>query len=252
MRLYKYLLLILISSIFISCSLISNNKIVNVHIAEPYPFEIEANKALWYKISYNGTDGSIVSKNIPKGVHDFKIEVPKNSNTYIIAQVLGDYFPQGGVVDSSTTDKVILTYDEGYLVEYLLSITKENNEALKCLNYEKLSQILKDRKLLMNFDKLMLAKAILSGELSLSSIYTSNNIRVDLEQLPQGYWISDYPKDGSFWISQFQEKKVILSLNDGIHSFLNIDSGYICKIVVDSREGRYFISIKEIPTELNN
>ncbi|MBK5201599.1 MAG: hypothetical protein JJE21_08755 [Spirochaetaceae bacterium] len=232
--------------------MISNNKVVKVHIAESYPFEIEACRSLWYKISYNGVNGSIVSKKMPKGVHDFSIEVPKNSNTYVIAQVLGDYFPQGGVIDTSTKNKIILTYDLGYLVQYILSIEKNNNEALKYLNFKKLSQMLKDNKLLINFDKLTLARALLNGTLDQNSIYTANNVRVDLDQLPQGYWVSDYPKEGSFWISQFQDKKVILSLNDGIHTFLNIDNGFLCKIIVDSRMNKYFISIKTVPQEISS
>lgn len=251
MKVFSCLFFIFAIVLFQSCSMFSNNKLVDVHISESYPFEIEACKSLWYKISYNGVNGLIITKHISKGVHDFKIEVPKNSNTYIIAQVLGDYFPQGGVVDSSTNTQVRLTYDLGYLVQYILSIEKNNNDAFKRLNFKKLSQLLKDRKLLLNFDKLTLARAILKGTLDNNSIYTSNNVRVDLDQLPQGYWVSDYPKEGSFWISQFKNKKVILSLNDGIHYFINIDNGFLCKIIVDSRMNRYFISIKNVPKEIS-
>lgn len=243
-----FLLILLL--FFQSCSMLSNNKLVNVHIAEAYPFELEACKSLSYKISYNDVNGTIKTKIVNNGNHDFIIEVPKNSNTYIIAQVLGDYFPQGGVIDTSINNKIILTYDFGYLVQYLLSLVKNNPEALSCLNYKKLSQMLSDRKLLLNFDKLTLARAIFNGSVSYDSIYTSNNVRVDLDQFPQGYWVSDYPKEGSFWISQFQNKKVILSLNDGIHSYINIDSGFLCKIIVDSRQKKYFISIKSVPKEL--
>lgn len=241
---------ILLTIALVSCQMSSNNKIINIHIDEMYPFELEACSAFWYQISYNDASGSIVSMKLSKGVHDFSLCVPKNTNTYIIAQVLGDYYPQGGVVTPSSMNTVHLNFNQGYLVDFLLSLEKQNSEAINILNYSKLLQTLKDMKIIYNFDKFTLARAIFNGSLVDSSIYSLNNVRVDVTQLPPGYWVSDYEDEGAFWVTSYENKNVILSLNDGIHNYLNYLEGFLCRIIVDARSNKYFITLKQLPEEL--
>lgn len=228
----------------------SNNKIIQVHIKEIFPFEVEVCSALWYELSYNDSSGTIKTMKVDKGIHDISLCVPKNSNTYIIVQAVGDYYPQGGVITSSTLSRVDLTFEQGYLVDFLLSIENQNSEAVNILNYEKLFQTLKDMKILYNFDKFTLARAILTGTLVDSFIYSLNNVRVDVTQIPTGFWVSDYPAEGAFWVTSYTENNVILSLNDGIHNYLNYYEGFLCRIVVDSRNEKYFITLKPLPSDL--
>ncbi len=244
--LFNMVLLILLSS----CQMSSNNKIINVHIQDIFPYEEEICKPLWYRLSYNDSLGVIHTKKIARGIHDVTLCVPKNTNTYLIAQVVGDYYPQGGVITTSTMSKVNLTFEQGYLVDFLLSIENQNSDAVNVLNYEKLLQTLKDTKLLYNFDQFTLARAILNGTLVNSSIYSLNNVRVDVTQIPPGYWVSDYQSEGSFWVTNYTENNVILSLNDGIHNYLNYYNGFLCRVVVDARNNKYFVTLKPLPDDL--
>lgn len=251
MRCFKMFLLNVILLILLSsCQMSSNNKIINVHIHEVFPFEYEICKPLWYKLSYNDNMGIIHSKKISTGIHDVSLCVPKKTNTYLIVQVIGDYYPQGGVITTVTMSNVELTFEQGYLVDFLLSIENQNSDALNILNYEKLFQTLKDTKQLYSFDQFTLARSILKGSLVDSSIYSLNNVRVDVTQIPTGYWVSDYKNEGSFWVTNYVENNVILSLNDGIHNYLNYYNGFLCRIVVDARNNKYFVTLKPLPDDL--
>ncbi len=241
-----FMMMILLSS----CQMNSNNKTITVHILDAFPYESEAYRPLWYKMSYSDSAGNTLTKRIPAGVHEVSLNVPKNSNTYVIVQALGDFYPQGGVIEPTSFNDVDVSFEQGYLVNTLLSITKQNPEALNCLNYSKLFQTLKDRKFLYSFDPFTLSRSILDGSLNAKNIYHLDNVRVDVTQLPAGFWVSDDPMQGSFWIHNFSDDNVILSLNAGIHSYLNYYEGYLCRIAVDSSNSEYFISLKGIPEDL--
>ena len=125
MRYFKiFLINILLINLLSSCQMASNNKIIQVHIKEIFPFEVEVCSPLWYELSYNDSSGTIKTMKVSKGIHDISLCVPKNSNTYIIVQTVGDYYPQGGVITSSTLSKVDLTFEQGYLVDFLVHIMK--------------------------------------------------------------------------------------------------------------------------------
>ena len=251
MRVFKIILLnFVMFFLFLSCQMSSNNKIISIHINDVYPFEYEVCKPLWYKLSYNDSSGLIHTMKIASGVHDVSLCLPKTSNTYLIAQVIGDYYPQGGVVTNSTFGNLNLTFEQGYLVDFLLSIETQNPEAVNSLNYYKLYHLLKDNNHLFNYDRFTLARSILNGSLIESSIYILNNVRVDVTQIPPGYWISDYHNEGSFLVTNYVENNVVLSLNGGVHNYLNFYNGYLCRVVVDARNCKYFITLKPLPNDL--
>lgn len=232
-----------------SCEIMSEYKDVEVVITEQHPFETSILKELWYSVSWNDNKGIKQYSNLGTGNHSTILRVPKNRTVYVTARLIGEYYPLGGVILPGVSDKVFLNFEEGYLVDFLLELCIQNPESLEILNYPKLYQILKDQKLLYSFDKLTLARALMNGELTDNSFYHLDNIKIDISQVVSGYWTSDFPQEGSFWVSSSSKRSVYLSLGEGVHNYLNIEKGYIFTVIVDTRNNKYFINMKKIPED---
>lgn len=244
-------LFILIVNIFISCEYSLNNKEVEIIIEREHPFESASGQSVWYTLSYTDGLGNINYKHLNKTQKTTKIYVKKNATIFICARALNDFSPVGGVINPGSDNRVVLNYEQGYLVSFLQDLYLQNPEATSALNYEKLYTTLKKRNLIQSFDKLVLARDLINGNLSDKSIYEVDNLSIELTQAIEGYWISENPDEGGFHISDSNYKRVSLSLGEGEHYYINIESGYIMVVIVDTRSRKYFVRIKDINPEFN-
>ncbi len=234
---------------FISCELVSNYKEVEVVIESLHPFEEISKEKVWYTLSYTNGFGDISYKHINKNKRSTKILVPKNATIFVCAKPLNNFSPIATVINPGDEDKVYLNYKEGYLVSFLQDLYLQNPKAVSSVNYKKLFSILNKKDLLSSFDKLVLARDILNGELDETSIFKIDQLQIELTQAIDGYWISENPDEGGFSISDNNYKRVSLSLGDGEHYYINFEKGYIMLIIVEIQSKKYFVRIEEINTE---
>lgn len=242
----KLLVFYIFIPLLVSCEFTSFYKEVSVSIEDVHPFEEICQKELWYLVYWNNNKGEIKYLHLPIGVKTFKLKVPKNINTYICASLLGLYNPLGGVICPGSQRNLCLSFEQGYLVDFLISLNHQNYEAINIINYKSLYSMLKSKKNFYSFDKLTLARALMNGTLKFSYSYKEPLIRIDLKQVPIGYWVSDLPSLGVICILNYNDLKSI-SLGEGKYNFFNKEENYILTIIVDNRNKKYYINLKECP-----
>jgi hypothetical protein len=142
-------------------------------------------------------------------------------------------------------ERVFLTQKEGFLCDLLLNLSIGEQEAAGRVNYplvlQRLTNQTEDPALL---DYELLAKDILNGEVTDSSIQVLEPLSVFLEDIPPGYWVGERITDGAFW-SQLGDGGVGLLLSSGLHCFLNKEDGLLLKVFVDIQERTSFSSLHE-------
>jgi hypothetical protein len=222
---------------------------VEIIIERQHPFEVSSGQELWYTLSYTTGLGDIENIHINKNQRSIKIWVKKNISVFVCAKALNDFSPIGGVINPGDDNRVVLNYKNGYLVSFLQDLYIQNPKATSSLNYEKLYQILNKKGILFSFDKLMLARGLLNGELSEESLFELDNLPIELYQAIEGYWISENPDEGGFVISDSNYKRVSLSLSEGEHYYINFEKGYRILIIVDTRSKKYFVRLESINPE---
>jgi hypothetical protein len=233
----------------ISCESVFNYKEVEVVIEDLHPFEEISGEKVWYTLSYTNALGDISYKHINKNKRSTKILVPKNATIFVCAKPLNDFSPIATVINPGEEERVSLNYKEGYLVSFLQDLYLQNPKAVSSINYKKLYSLLNKKGLLSSFDKLVLARDILNGELDETSIFEIDQLQIELTQAIDGYWISENPDEGGFTISDSNYKRVSLSLGDGEHYYINFEKGYIMLIIVESKSKKYFVRIEDLNPE---
>lgn len=246
---FKIILFCLFSLLLISCTQKLNYKEVEIIINSEHPFEKTTNKQMWYTISYTDGFGNIKYYHLGKDQRKIKIYVKKDMQTFICAKALDTFSPIAGVI-SPNDNKVVLDYENGFLVEYLQNLYLQNPNAICSIKYEKLFSILKQKGLLYSFNEIILARDIINGNLSEKSIYENSKVSVSLNQAVEGYWISENPNEGGFLVSDSNYKRVKLSLSEGKHYYINAEKGYLMLILVDTINKNYFTHIERLPIEL--
>ncbi len=245
----KASILIIIFIFFCSCNEFINYKEVEIIINEKHPFEEISNKDLWYNISYTDGFGQIKNCHLVKNKKKLKLLVRKGQPIFICAKALDKYSPIGGVI-LADEKRVVLKYEEGKMVEFLQNLYIQNSEAVSSINYNLLLDVSKKKGLLESFNELILARDIICGNLCEASLYKNDKISVSIEQAIEGYWVSENPDEGCFFISDSDYYRVKLSLSTGKYFYINIEKGYQMVIIVDSKSRKYFIKIERVPFEL--
>jgi hypothetical protein len=140
---------------------------------------------------------------------------------------------------------VSLTQGEGFLCDLLLNLSTGEKEAVGRVNYPLVLQRLTNQTedcALLDYESL--AKDILNGEVTDSSVLVLEPLSVFLEDIPPGYWVGERITDGAFW-SQLGDGGVGLLLSSGLHCFLNKEEGLLLKVFVDVQAKTSFSSLHE-------
>lgn len=244
----KYFLTIVFIFLFVGCSNSLLYREIEVEIIENHPFEEYCNNKMWYCISYTDGYGDLKYFHLEKGVKRFKLLVKRNKPVFICARAINTFSPLGGFVDRDSS-YCILDFESGYFIDFLQNIYLQNPEAINSINYNRLYNLLREKDLLRSFNKLILARDIVNKNLSSSSLYSEANVVVYLDQVMEGYWISENYNEGGFLVSNSNYRRIKLSLSQGYHYYINFEKGYLMNIIVDTKNKKYFIKIEKISME---
>ncbi|WP_320129038.1 hypothetical protein [uncultured Sphaerochaeta sp.] len=244
----KIFLSVFFSVVCIGCSLSPVSfRSIEIVLGETHPWEIAATKQLWYTLRWTAGDGTFGTLHIPQGIRKVRISVPRGKTLCACAYPLGCYHPLGGALIPSENGPLVLVQEEGTICELLLSISKTGPEAVSQVNYPRVLQLIKNKTDdLELINPTLLAKDLLNGELSSSSLEIKQRVSVFIEDIPPGYWIAERKNDGAFW-SQFGDGGVGLLVSDGLHCFLNREDGLLLKVFADDSSLSFFTSIHEAP-----
>ncbi len=245
----KILCLFFICLLNISCTQSIKYKEIEVIIENNHPFDRECENLFWYSICYTDGYGDLKYIHLNQGLKKIKLIVQRDKPIFICAKALGFLSPIGGVI-LPDENKIVLDYEKGYLVSFLQKLYIQNPSAILSLKFNKIFTLLKKRGILNSFNKLILARDIISEDLCEKSIYSVDNIKVSLDQAINGYWISENPNEGGFLISDSNYKRIKLSLSEGTHYYLNIEKNYLMIIIVDTINKKYFTRIEKAPMEI--
>jgi len=232
--------LFVLTMLCISCSY--NPFVIHpVEVVVPsHPWE-ESDPSLWMRLVTSQGEVIHMDSDTKKAV----VYVPLGKTLFIVAYPLGSYEPFGGAVTATDTC-VQLSGEDGYIVKYLVDLSKEHGETLSLVEYGTLKKILDEKGISpYDLDRVALVKDILNNQVNDSSFKVLPRVGVKVSDIPIGRWIGERSEDRSFWFGG--SEPVILTLSDGLHCFLCRERSLLLKIHVDAKAGTSFMSLHTRP-----
>ena len=211
----------------------AQGRTVTVVLEESHPWEAASGRRFWYTLGWNGPSGAIEETHLSIGCRAVRILVPLGGTVVFAAYPLGSGMPFGGAslaIDAS--ERVLLTMEDGPLADMLLSLSKRWPEPVARVNFQNLSQYISCVDPTgWGIDWNLLAKKIVEGHLSASSVKQIDPVSIDVEGLPEGVWVCEhagYPE-----LASGSEVPVeIQGLFPGLIRYLSLEGGLELRIVI--------------------
>ncbi|MFA7642567.1 MAG: hypothetical protein WCY74_04725 [Sphaerochaetaceae bacterium] len=209
---------------------------VDVRLESSHPWERASGRQFWYTLVHTGTSG-LEMNNIPIGVHDIRLAVPRSRTVIFAAYPLGTGFPVGGGMTTGTSEgPILLTSLEGPLGNMLLQVAKQWPAVVSHIDFDRLSDAVRqadERMLCIDWNRV--AASIVNGTLGESSIQSIETRTVELSDIPEGSWVSESPMIRSFTL--YGKDTVTLdSLPPGMIRFVNLQGRMELRVLVPDDE----------------
>lgn len=240
----RNVLLFFLIMLCVSCT-IEPTRTVKVSIEEDHPWETVVGKPLWYTITWNDGKG-IASRHLPPGVRSTIIRVPVGRTTVICAYPLGTMQPFGGAT-TGEKNHVVLAQRAGELTSLLLDLHVSMPESICEVQVPTLLDAItgKCEGNARLFDHARLAKAVVEGKLTASSVHKISPVTVTLSDLPTGRWVGETKQSDFFWKDYVQP--VTLVLEPGIHRYINLEYALELRVFIDEADQRTFFTVRQAP-----
>jgi hypothetical protein len=185
-----------------SCSLISRERQIIVHLAEKSPWELTSGQEFWYLLRWTDPRTGIREQHIAAGTSKVVIEAAKGGLLVFAAYPKGTGTPVGALLNpespegNSSRPEVYLTYAEGAAADILISVEEYAAGAALNIDGSVFARLLAEAGSGNGWRvrREHIYRDILLGHLDADAFELLPEYQLEMYGIPQGYWIPDTPQ----------------------------------------------------------
>ncbi|MCF7943285.1 MAG: hypothetical protein K9L21_02505 [Spirochaetia bacterium] len=238
--------------LMVSCSMISRERQIIVHLAEKSPWELASGQEFWYLLRWTDSLTGIREQHVAAGTSKVVIEATKGGLLVFAAYPNGTGTPVGGLLNpvnpegGSSQPEVHLTYAEGAAADILLSVEEYAAGASANIDGTVFSRLLVEAGSGNGWRvrREPIYRDILLGHLDAAAFELLPEYKLEMYGIPQGYWIPDTPEREGISIHTGSSVR-ISGFFKGTFRYL-LPSENLCLLVIGG-ESEAFWYIEQLP-----